>query len=198
MLALPLAAVPSVSAESGQSQDTTQGAQAGITEKARVQDRVDSARTEALKAVEQIRQRTTTQTQAQRQLACQNRIQAADNRMSALKTTATTQLGKLDDVYGKLKTYQSTNNVTVANYATLTAAADAARLAASDAISALNSAISGVDCTNADVAVQLGTVKQTALSTRDMLMNYRTALHNILTALAQATTTTTTTTGGAQ
>ena len=196
MLALPLATVPSVSAESGQSQDTTQGVQAGITEKARVQERVDSAKTEALKTVEQIRQRSTTQTQAQRQVACQNRLQAMNTRMIELKTTATTQLGKLDDVYSKLKTYQATNNVAVANYATLVAAADAAQLAAGDAISALNSAVGGVDCTNADVAVQLGTVKQTALSTRDMLMNYRTALHTILTALAQATTTTTT--GGAQ
>lgn len=118
--------------------------------------------------------------------------------MNALKTTASAQLSKLEDVYSKLKTYQATNTVRVENYATLTTAADAAQLAASDAIAALSSAVGSVDCTNPEVAVQLGTVKQTALSARDMLMNYRTALRNILTALAQATTTTTTTTGGAQ
>ncbi len=200
VLALPLAAFPSVgAATTTRAQDNTMlGTQASTTERARIQDRIDSAKTDALKSVEQIRQKTTTQTQEQRQLACQNRLQATNSRMNALKTTATTQLGKLDDVYSKLKTYQSTNNVQVANYATLVATADAARLSASDEILALNSAVGGVDCTSADVAVQLGTVKQTALSTRDMLMSYRTALHNILTALAQATTTTTTTTGGTQ
>lgn len=201
ILALPLAVLPQASAEDTNTDTTTETmTETDTPDQSRVQERLRAANSEAEKTIEQIRERAKTaeHTQTQRHLLCQNREQSMNTKINALKSAATSQLGNLDSAFMKLKAYQSTNNVTVANFEDLVAAANTQQQTATNEVAALGSAAVNVDCTSEDVAVQLGTIKVATAAARTALKDYRTALHNILVALAEATQTTDTTTGGTE
>lgn len=190
LLALPLLVFSSVSAQTGGTNSDTQ-TESDTPDQTRVQTRIRTAETDAKQEVQQIRDRAenTTRTQAQRQVACQNREQAMNNKIGALKTAAGNQLSNLNAAYTKLKTYQTQNNISVQNYANLLDTANTKMQTATNEVAALGSVSGNVDCTSEDVAVQLGTVKQAGVAAKAALGEYRVALHNILVALTDATTT---------
>ncbi len=190
LLALPLLVFPSVSAQTGGTTSDTE-TETDTPDQTRVQTRIRTAENDAQKEVQQIRDRAenTTRTQAQRQLACQNREQAMNNKINALKTSASNQLNNLNAAFTKLKAYQAENNISVQNYTSLLDTANTRMQTATNEVAALGSVSGNVDCASEDVAVQLGTVKQAGVATKAALGEYRVALHNILVALADATTT---------
>lgn len=157
---------------------------------ARVQERINAAKQKAQTQVESARKNVQTKTQEKRQQLCENRKNAIDNKLKAFSGAADKHLARLNGAYAKLKDYQSSHNLTVGNYDNLIAAADAKQQAATEAVEALKSVSGGVDCSSADVSVQLKTVKEAAATTRNALKAYRTSLHDILIGLAQATKTT--------
>jgi|GEM_PF-3766010 hypothetical protein len=199
LLVLPLAVLPQASAENTDTTTETT-TETDTPDQSRVQERLRTAEIEAEKTVEQIRERSenTKRTQTQRQLLCQNREQSMNTKITALNSAAKSQLGNLDSAFMKLKAYQSTNNVTVANFADLVNAANTQQQNATNEVAALGSAGVSVDCTSENVAVQLGTIKQSVVAARTALKDYRTALHNILVALAGATQVADTTEGGTE
>lgn len=121
-----------------------------------------------------------------RQKACQNIQKAVNNKLSAFNNHAGSYLTRLDSAYTKLKDYQSTKNVTVSNWDDLLAAANDKQAAATASVDALKALGTSVDCTSSDPAGMLASVKSGAASTRDSLKSYRTALKNIIVALAHA------------
>lgn len=154
---------------------------------ARVQERINAAKQKAQSQVESARKNVQTQTQEKRKQLCENRKNAIDNKLNAFTAAADKHLARLNGAYTKLKDYQTKNNVSVSNYDELISAADAKQQAATEAVAALKSVSGGIDCSSADVAVQLKTVKEAAATARNALKAYRTSLHDILVALAQAT-----------
>lgn len=154
---------------------------------ARVQERINAAKQKAQAQVESARKNVQAQTQEKRKQLCENRKKAIDNKLNAFTAAADKHLARLNGAYTKLKDYQTNRNVTVPNYDSLTATADAKQQAATEAVAALKSVSSGVDCSSADVSVQLKTVKEAGATARNALKAYRTSLHDILVGLAQAT-----------
>lgn len=122
----------------------------------------------------------------QRQKTCAHIQKAVNNKLNAFDNHATTYLTRLNDVFTKLQSYQSTNNIQAANYDSLVQTATAKQVAATSAVAALKSLGSTIDCSSSDPASMLSDVKVGAASSRDALKAYRTALKDIVVALAQA------------
>jgi hypothetical protein len=150
--------------------------------------RVAELKTEAQTKVTEQRSGKSTKTVAQLQQICENRKTEATNKLNAFDNSAHKHVVRLNSVYVKLKAYQATNNVTVANYATLTADADTKKVAAEQAVATLDLLkANGIDCaTNTDPASTLTTIKSSARDARNALKAYRTSLKNIVVAFAQA------------
>ncbi|HET8709705.1 MAG TPA: hypothetical protein VFL85_05530 [Candidatus Saccharimonadales bacterium] len=132
------------------------------------------------------RQNKEEKTAAQRQKVCANIQKAVNNKLSAFDSHADSYLTRLDTAYTKLKDYQSTKNAQVDNWNDLLTAADAKKADATASVDALKALGTSIDCTSNDPAGMLASVKSGAASTRDSLKAYRTALKNIIVALAHA------------
>lgn len=154
--------------------------------KTEVRQRLKDARESAAKRVEAERESKKEQTKERRKNLCENRVKSINNKVQAYTKAGTTQLNHLNTVYDKLKNFQSSNAVEVANFAELSADADAKQQVAVDAVAALQSVAADVDCSDPDVAVTLGTIKEAAKAAKTALREYRASLHDILVALAQA------------
>ncbi len=125
-------------------------------------------------------------TVAQRQKTCENIQKAVNNKLSAFNNNADKYLSRLDDVFTKLQDYQTANNVSADNYESLLTTAKDNQTTAAAAVTALSQVADSLDCTESDPAAMLATAKESASGTRDALKAYRTALKNIVVALAQA------------
>lgn len=123
---------------------------------------------------------------AQRVKTCQNIQKAVNNKLKAFDNHADRYLTRLNGVFTKLQNFQSEKNLPVANYDTLVATATQKQTDATVAVEALKSLGSTLDCTSSDPAGLLASVKSGASDTRDALKDFRTALKNIVVALAQA------------
>lgn len=131
-----------------------------------------------------------------RQKVCENHQKTINNKLQAFNKHADTYLDRLNSAFTKLQAYHDNSKVAVANYDELVAAATAQQTAATNAVTALGSLGTTIDCSVNDPAASLATVKEGAASTRDSLKEYRTSLKALVVALMQANKTTTTTTDG--
>lgn len=123
-------------------------------------------------------------THMQRQQSCEARKTALTNRMNNAVTAAQRHKAVFDGLYTKIKTFYTTKNLNVANYADLTAKVDAAGIDASTKITALQSLNVTVDCSQADsLASKISAFRDAVGATRDSLKAYRAALVNLITAV---------------
>jgi hypothetical protein len=130
-------------------------------------------------------------TAAQRKQSCEARKTHLTNRMNNAVAAAQRHKQVFDSIYTKIKNFHDSKNLNVANYTTLTAAADAAQQDAADQIAALKALDISVDCTQTDsLATNISAFQTAVKSTRDSLKAYRKALVAITTALHGASTST--------
>lgn len=126
-------------------------------------------------------------TEAERQDACKQHQGEIDNRFSTLGTKAQRHLDAFNAVFTKVQAFQTKNQLNVSNYDSLVADATAKQSAAASAVSALT-LLSGtkVDCTTADPASTVASVKTAADDARTALQAYRTSLKTLVSALLTA------------
>lgn len=120
-----------------------------------------------------------------RKTVCENKQQSINNKLATFTQAADKHLGRLDEAYTKVQSYQAKNNVVLANYDELVATANEKKQTAIDAIAALKTVAVQVDCNQPDAVVKLGTVRDAAKATRSALHDYRMAIKAIVVALAQ-------------
>lgn len=126
---------------------------------------------------------------AQRKKVCENRQNAINNKLAAYTQAATKQLGKINEAFDTVKTYQKEHLLPVANYSELQAAADEQRAPAEKAVSTLEIVAKNVDCSDPDTVVKLSTVRDAALVARQALHDYRTAVKDVVTVLVHSSET---------
>jgi len=139
--------------------------------------------------------------QAEKTQACENHKQGLQTKFTRITTNATNLETKIGGFLDRAQAYQSANNVTVANWDSLVAAANTAKTTADTAIANLKALQPTVDCsTTTTVANDVATFKAAAQAARDALHAYKTAVKDVFVALENAkdasTDTNSTTTGG--
>ena len=126
------------------------------------------------------------QNEQEREHRCTNVKDGLQTKLDSLNTNVQRYKSVVDGIYNKALAYQKDNNVTVANWATLTATADADQVTAETAVQALASLKPNLDCTNPNVATQVATFKAATAKARTALFAYRDAVRAVLTALEAA------------
>ena len=129
---------------------------------------------------------------------CEAHKKGLTNKFSRITANSQKIKTHIDNTFTKAQAYQQTNNVTVANYADLTAAVETAKTAAADSITALKAVTPTLDCNNTSVASDVATFKAAAQDTREKLKAYRTSVKAVLKALHEAKAPTESTNGGTQ
>lgn len=170
-----------------ESEDTSSSeAEDANDDKMSAKDRVEKLRTEAKTEIESKRKNRETLSADKRMKVCENRKKAIENKLNAFNNAADKHLTKLDSIYVKIVAFQEEKQVVVSNIDALKAEADAQKLAATEAVTALKTVAADVDCSDPETAVTLGAVRDAAKATREALHDYRMALKNIVVAIAQA------------
>jgi hypothetical protein len=140
----------------------------------------------------EVKAKVQAKTAEQKQQACTARKANLTKRMNNAVTAAQRHKDTFDKIYTKVQAFKTSKNLTVANYDSLKAAADAAQSDATTKIAALKALNVSVDCTQTDSLATIITAFQTAeKATRDSLKDYRKAVVALITALHDANKTTT-------
>jgi chromosome segregation ATPase len=157
-------------------------------ETAKTQTLRDQFKQEAKTKVQtEVKAKAQVKTTEQKQKACEARKTNLTKRMDNSVAAAQRHKDNFDKIYAKVVAFQTSKNLTVANYASLKAAADAASSDATAKIAALKALNVTVDCTQTDSLASNITAFQTAVkSTRDSLKDYRKTIVALITALHDA------------
>lgn len=151
----------------------------------KVEDRIAENRGKAKQELAQLRANKPQKTTEQRQKACEQRKGSIDNRLSAYNKAANTKLTQFNTIFERVKKFKTDKALQVSNYDELVATATAKQTAATEAVAALKDLSGTVDCTTTDPAATVATIKTTTAAARTALKDYRTAIKNIVVALAQ-------------
>lgn len=149
---------------------------------------------------------------ADRQKACSARQAEITTREQNYARNAQKHLDTFSSIYARVLQFQTDKQLTSADLPTLKTTADAKKAAAATAVTALSSTDLKIDCTAADPAATVATLKTAVSNARTALQDYRTAVKDFTVALSKAlgnsanstgstsadTTTTPSSTGGAQ
>lgn len=151
-----------------------------------VESRVSEARENAKKDLEDRLEGREEMQAEKRQLVCENRQKAIQNKLAAFNDAADKHLSKFNSVYDKIQAYQKAENIQPAGYDALVTAANAKKQSATDAFAALKEVAAGVDCASPETVVKLSAVRDAAKETRTALHEYRMALKDLVVAIAQS------------
>ena len=151
-----------------------------------VESRVNEARENAKKDLEDRLEGREEMQAEKRQLVCENRQKAIQNKLAAFNDAADKHLSKFNSVYDKIQAYQKAENIQPAGYDALVTAANAKKQSATDAFAALKEVAAGVDCASPETVVKLSAVRDAAKETRTALHEYRMALKDLVVAIAQS------------
>ena len=167
------------------------------------QKKADEAAKEALEkqseaVQEQENKATEDHTQAFKN-ACENRSESFKTRMTTVTTAIQNHAQELDTLVGRLKTYITDHNLTVANYATLLTAIETQKALVQSVASTAQQNAGTFDCSTPSSAKESLTgfsdvVKQEV----DAVNAYKAAVQNLITAVKNAAATTTGGTSNAQ
>jgi hypothetical protein len=125
---------------------------------------------------------------AQIQKSCEARKTNLTKRMNRAVTQAKKHKAVFDNIYTKVKDFYAAKQLSVANYADLTAAVDAAQSDAQASIDALSELDVNVDCTSQTVSTSVSAFRAAVKSTRDSLKTYRKSIVALITAVKGAST----------
>ena len=127
-------------------------------------------------------------TDAEHQKRCESHKQGLTTKFSHIVTNSQRIQDRISDVLDKAVAYQQTNNITVANFDNLVAAANTAKANSADAIANLKAVQPSLDCNNTSVHSDVSVFKTAAAKTRDSLKAYRTAVKAVVQSLKTAKT----------
>lgn len=127
-------------------------------------------------------------TQEQREKACTARKANLTKRMANAVAQAKRHKEVMDKFYTKVKSFYTDKNLSVSNYADLTAAVDKAQADSQTSIDALSALDVNVDCSSQTVAASVSAFQTAVSSSRDSLKAYRKSLVDLITALKGAST----------
>jgi hypothetical protein len=136
--------------------------------------------------IEQERKTGKIHSEAEREKSCTARKASLTKRMANAVTQAERHKAVFDKIYGKVKDFYTAKNLTVADYAALTAKVDTAQANAQASIDALKSLDVSVDCTYQTVAESVSAFQQAVKSSRDSLKAYRSSLVDLIKAVKTA------------
>lgn len=122
-------------------------------------------------------------TTAERQQACEARQASIDTRVSNYATAAQKHLTAFDGVFTKVQAFYTSNGLSVSNYDTLVATATNKQTLAQQAVAALAALNVKIDCTQADPAQSVATVKAAVSGARTALQDYRSAIKDLIVAI---------------
>ncbi|MGB4966616.1 MAG: hypothetical protein WBO35_00240 [Candidatus Saccharimonadales bacterium] len=146
-------------------------------ESPKVKNNVATTRAAAKEEIEKQRaERKDLKTAQKRTQVCDNRKKAIQNKIAAFTQAADKHLAKLSDIDARLQSYQLSNNIRAADYATVQTTAAEKKTAATLAVTTLKSLALDVDCSNPETVVALRAVKDAAIDSRRALHDYRMAL----------------------
>lgn len=164
-----------------------------------------SLRAQAQQLLQSKRQEVHEHTVAERQKACEARQKGIDVRTANYGTAAQRHLDVFNNIFTKVQQFHDSKQLNVSNYDALVATATAKQAAAQSAVAALKALNVQIDCTQADPASAVATIKSAVADARTSLQAYRSALKDLVVALKSASTAQTgtsstdnTTTGGTQ
>ncbi len=118
--------------------------------------------------------------------ACQAREVNLDTKITNYSTQAKKHLDAYNATLTKLQAYQTDKKLTVPSYAALITEANAQKTSAKVAVDALAAVSVKIDCSSADPAASVATVKTAVKNARIALQSYRTSVKNVLVALMTA------------
>lgn len=154
-------------------------------------DLKEQFREQAQQKLEALKQNVKQHTQAQREKACDARKTSLTKRMNNAVEQAKRHKAVFDKIYTHVTDFVTQKQLTVTDYATLTANVDTAQANAQKNIDALSALDVNVDCTSQTVAQSVGTFRQAVQSARDSLKSYRTAIVSLITSVKGASTSST-------
>ncbi len=125
-------------------------------------------------------------TDSDRQKACQAAEQGLETKLGGLATNSTSFQTKIDTALNLAIGYQKDQNVTVANFDQLVAAAQAAKAKAAASVTVLNGLSPNLDCSQNTVATNLAKFKVATKQAKTDLLAYKEAVKAVLRALEDA------------
>jgi len=163
-------------------------------------DRKTTLRAEASQLLQDRRKDIKEHTEAERQKACTERQGLISARAAHFGIAAQDHLDTFNKIFARLQAYQTSKQLDVSNYDALVAVASSKQAAAQTAVDALKALDTAIDCTQADPAGAVATIKTAAADARAALQAYRAAIKDLTTALKTAADAqkATNTTGGTQ
>lgn len=136
-------------------------------------------------------------TQAQKQKSCEARQTSINKRVNNYAKAAQRHLDVFNSIFTKVQAFETKKNLNVPTYEALVDTAKTKQAAAQTAVDTLKALDVSIDCTQADPAASVATVKTATANARTTLHEYRKAIKDIVVALKGASTSTDkTTTGG--
>lgn len=134
------------------------------------------------------RKNATEHTADQKKKSCEARSANIKKRADNYATAAQRHLNVFNKIFTRVQDFQTKKQLTVANYDALVATATAKQTAAQAAVDALKSADVTIDCTQADPATAVATLKEATANARTALHEYRLAIKDVVVALKGAST----------
>lgn len=125
-------------------------------------------------------------TAEQRQKVCEARKDNLQTKLDRIATRATKQQARYSGVLAKAASYKTTKNISVADWDTLYAAAQAKQATSAASVNALTSAKPTVDCTDTNLVTNLATFKAATKQAKKDLAAYRQSVKLLLAKLEAA------------
>lgn len=176
---------------SAQTADNNNQATAADTGSAGGNTLAEQFRAQAKQKLQQIQATHKAKTEAEREKVCAVRKSVLTKRMANAVAQAKKHKQVFDKIYAEVKNFYTAKNLSVSNYADLTAKADTASAGAQTGIDALAALDVNVDCTSQTVASSVSAFQSAVKSTHDSLKAYRSAITDLITAIKGASTGTT-------
>lgn len=184
---------PASARADNQSSSSTDSTSNTATETQASNTLAEQFREQAKAKIEAERQNIKQKTEAEREKACTARKAGLTKRMSDAVSAAIRHKTVIDAAYSRVKDFHDSKNLSVADYASLTAAVDTAQAQAVTSVNALSALNVNVDCSSQTVASSVGAFQTAVKSTRDSLKAYRAALVKLIDSLKGASSGTNTT-----
>jgi hypothetical protein len=134
------------------------------------------------------RQNVKEHTAEQKKKSCEARAANIKKRADNYATAAQRHLNVFNKIFTRVQDFQTKKQLTVTNYDDLVAAATAKQTAAQAAVDALKDSDVTIDCTQADPASAVATLKTATANARTALHEYRVAIKDLVVALKGAST----------
>lgn len=128
-------------------------------------------------------------TDAQRPKVCEAHKQGLTNKFTVIARNSQSYQTRIDDIYAKALTFQTSKNVSSVDLTALIATADAAKDTSDSSVANLLELKPTLDCNNLSVASDVATFKTAAGQTRTDLKAYKAAVKAVLQNLKSVTKT---------